>query len=114
MIFSDIKYNLVESVFKLDELVLFYWSDIEEPSQINTITSDFNIFPNPCTDYITISGDFNTELFDLLIYDITGKCVISTQVGQGDNIDLSGIAGGIYTYKILDGKNIIDGKIVKY
>ncbi|MDD3739676.1 MAG: T9SS type A sorting domain-containing protein [Bacteroidales bacterium] len=114
MIFSDIKYNLVESVFKLDELVLFYWSDIEEPSHINTITSYFNIFPNPCTDYITISGDFNTELISMLIFDITGKCVISTQVGQGEKIDLSGIAGGIYTYEIQDGENIISGKIVKY
>ena len=60
------------------------------------ITDNFNIYPNPCSDFINITGDFSM----IKIFDSTGKQIIATTKKR---IDLSGLKQG--TYLIKAGKN---------
>lgn len=77
----------------------------------NTIYNLF-VYPNPASDYITISNDLSGfEYAQFKLYDFTGKLCINTkfEVMQGDyfTLPLEGIPSGIYLLI----KNSADGKI---
>lgn len=63
--------------------------------------SQLQLYPNPATDYIQLSGAVNTKY---AIYDVLGK-VITEGITSGEAISVSGLANGIYIFKI-DGKSI--------
>jgi len=59
--------------------------------------SEIAIYPNPFTEYIIINANSTNEVF---IYDISGKCVISTTLNTGKNyINTSNLSGGMYLLK---------------
>lgn len=55
----------------------------------------FEIYPNPATDNITISSDFEGRA-ELRIYSVEGKMVTQKSVQSGDNIDLNDLQPGYY------------------
>lgn len=78
---------------------------------------DFNVFPNPVSNQLTISFENLDQPF-ILIYDAMGKKMkrVSTANILSQNnkvtIDLSNFANGIYYVELYDGKNISTKKIV--
>ncbi len=88
----------------------------EKYLNINKLTyNTFNIYPNPAKDFIFI--DFlNSEILDvqILIYDITGKELLSKKVNNNDNkIDISSLKSGVYFIKIKTKNQIYTSKLIK-
>ncbi len=62
---------------------------------------NFNVYPNPAQDMITVSAEVGFELIELL--DITGKLVLSEAIGSELRLltlDISTLSDGLYTLRI--------------
>lgn len=84
--------------YKLNQFVA-----VNEISNNNTI----DLFPNPCTDILTIEGK---EISSSLIIDICGKVLITSSEKQ---IDVSKLAKGIYFVVCISGTNRSVKKLIK-
>jgi aminopeptidase N len=73
-------------------------------------TKEVKVYPNPAHDRISVRGN-GEMLFEL--YDLSGKVILSKQIVQSADIDLSGLSGGMYFYKIIASGNacISTGKL---
>lgn len=60
---------------------------------------NIEIFPNPVSEYFTISGLTNTES-EINIYDISGKIVLSVSNYNGAEIDISKLEKSIYFVQV--------------
>jgi serine protease AprX len=77
-------------------------------------TSIFNIFPNPTSDYLTISSPDNILGSILKFYNNLGQLILEEKIDyKSQNISLQSLANGIYYYNISTSGKIIQGKIVK-
>ena len=75
-------------------------SDVEQTS--SSVPDDLNIFPNPVSDFLSISMDSKTGRIE--IYSIFGECVLVEQTrssvpGSIQKIDVSKISSGFYFVK---------------
>lgn len=70
------------------------------PSAEKGIRLNENIifYPNPATDYISIKGI--SEKSHLAIYSISGDLLISSDIYDGEFIDISILSSGIYLLKV--------------
>ena len=65
--------------------------------RINTISSEFNVFPNPVKNILTIEGQTSSTIE---IMDINGKVVkIINNASEGITVDISALTKGIYFVK---------------
>jgi hypothetical protein len=76
----------------------------------NTIL-DFNVYPNPASDFITIQLN-NTEVSKISIYNILGKEVLSQNELIDNRVDVSNLNEGIYFIKIQALEKSITKKII--
>ena len=70
----------------------------------------FSVYPNPCTDYISLSYPASTSETELNIVNIMGEKVISQKIAAGivltnTKIDVSFIPSGYYVVVLNDGEN---------
>ena len=73
-----------------------------------------SIYPNPASDYMTISVQNNFNKMDLRLYDQTGKLKkeVFEILSDSKEIDTNGLENGLYFYTLSDGENIVlKGKI---
>lgn len=75
-------------------------------NELNNADS-FNLYPNPCTNNVTIEGE---KISTTVIMDINGRVVLETKNKQ---IDVSSLAKGVYSIVISSGKNRSVKKLVK-
>lgn len=73
---------------------------------------DFKIYPNPCLDFIIIKSDL-ARIEKLLIFNLTGKAVLTYKTPQHNKIDVSRLQKGSYILKIEHSKGIYRHKIIK-
>ena len=66
--------------------------------------TEFNFFPNPAEDIVTINGTAPNA--SVKIYTVDGRHISSTTLSNHNNIDVSELARGCYFLKIEDGKTI--------
>jgi serine protease AprX len=77
-------------------------------------TSIFNVFPNPTSDYVTISCPDNLFGNTLKFYNNLGQLILEQKIEyKNQNISLQSLASGIYYYNISSTEKAIQGKIVK-
>ena len=69
---------------------------------------NLTIYPNPTKDYLTFEG-FNTNI-NVTVYDVLGKQVRVKNVTNGETLNVSELAAGIYTIKI---NNEVTSKFIK-
>jgi hypothetical protein len=92
-------------------------------SPITTIsalaTNDFEsgnnaikVYPNPTAGVVTISSLDNAIIDKIEIVDVLGKTV-SIKTENTSQIDISGLANGIYVFKIFAGESVFQKKIIK-
>ncbi len=77
------------------------------------VTPDFTIMPNPASDLLIIEKKASFEA-DMIIYDLTGKVVLSEQ-GVADmrrNFNISSLSRGIYFVELNNNGQIIRKKLV--
>ena len=71
----------------------------------NFNTSDFNLFPNPATNFVQIKlSNDNSSLKNIVIYDMIGKTIKSiTNLNNNETIvDISNFSKGMYLVEITD------------
>jgi len=80
---------------------------------INTNNIDgFNAYPNPVTNgKVFVISDNNIEK-QVIIYDLLGKVVLSTEVYNNDAINVSQLKTGIYMMKVVEEGNIALRKLM--
>jgi hypothetical protein len=72
---------------------------------------DVNVYPNPSTGIINISGAITSnQNFEILIYDTFGKLILQNQ--NLKTMDLSGYCNGLYFLQIKTDNNIFSSKIL--
>lgn len=71
---------------------------------------DFNIYPNPVEDVLTI--DSNEAIHQVDIYDVLGKQVMTT-INNTNQIDVSDLEKAIYVVRITSEKGVSSKKFVK-
>jgi serine protease AprX len=77
-------------------------------------TSIFNIFPNPSSDYITISSPDNLFGNTLKLYNNLGQLVLEERINnKSQKVSLQYLSNGIYYYNISSKEKVIQGKIIK-
>ncbi len=86
-------------------LSLQHKKDIDLPENI-----DFQIFPNPASDIITISGG---DTGKLTVYSVSGKEIMQTDFKPGDEVNVSGLSAGIYVCKIQSNEDVTFQRIMK-
>ena len=80
-----------------------------EPVVINEPLANINVYPNPSTGTVKISGSYQ----ELSLSDITGKLILTkTKAEVGTQLNLSSLAKGIYVLRIKQKDIIITKKIV--
>jgi hypothetical protein len=93
----------ISSIFTVDNLALSETLGSNDPDR-----KVVNVYPNPATDIINISGYEGTAV----LYDATGKQVL-VQEYSGGGIDISRLQQGIYLLKLDEGTKIRNTRIVK-
>ena len=73
------------------------------------------IYPNPTSDVVIISGSESFASATLEITDISGKIVYSDNEIKGSEIkvDLSLLSSGTYMLRVIDQENIYLSKVIK-
>lgn len=73
-----------------------------------TIAGPHGVFPNPGSDHVVVSYPIGTATIGL--FDATGREVLHAPVlSNRARIDISGIASGLFVYRLLDGAGLLIG-----
>lgn len=73
-----------------------------------------SIYPNPTKNLITIEGVDKLEITEIKIFDLFGKCILSSnEKSEKTTIDLSSLPIGTYILEITMNQKIIRQKIIK-
>ncbi len=87
---------------------------VGEGIEKNDSNNEFELFPNPANNLITIESKKN-KIQNIKVMNVTGKIIYQSIVNDSQSVvDLSKEAKGIYFVKIIDNKkNVINKKIIK-
>ncbi len=83
---------------------------------ISAVVADITLFPNPVEDYLLVTlGEYIPQYGQIMIFDISGHPVRTKRIYYGqNNVDMTGLATGMYVWKVMDGEvEIRSGKVVK-
>lgn len=95
---TKIGYVIVDNCIGIDELSL----------------GNYNVYPNPFEDQLTIKNYLNTNHFDVSITDITGKVIETFSYNSKEmNVNTSSLKQGIYFVKITENNKEAIFKITK-
>lgn len=84
-------------------------------SSVNNILENFQVFPNPTKDSLTIKNSAKIAISDFTIFDISGKKVAEFKNDKIDDfkIDISDFQSGIYFLKLISANKTATIKIIK-
>jgi hypothetical protein len=82
----------------------------------NKISNEFiSVYPNPVSQLLNISLNFNYHILTIKILDINGRILLNTKASDSiESIDLSNFESGIYSIEIEADEKIVREKIIKY
>jgi len=105
-----IKFALVQmDVDSLGGVIEVDFLHSPSPSSVTDLSSNnFNIYPIPATNNLTIETQ-NNELIYLDLVDVTGKVILKKEFTQTTSLDVSHIAKGMYYLNL----KTVEGKLTK-
>jgi hypothetical protein len=72
----------------------------------NIEANTFSVYPNPATTLLNINSNQNLAGFNLQVYDVLGRMVISQMLtGASNVINVAALANGTYIYRVADKEN---------
>ena len=84
---------------------------------VNDISDEatFSVYPNPATNFITVSSNINLAINSIEMFDINGRMVkrISYKDISNPEVNISDIAAGVYMMKISSNNGVATKKIIK-
>ena len=103
----DLRMNVVQPGFNLN------WIDFEytggSMSIEETLLKQFNLYPNPTSDFINIVGEIQN--FNIEIFDMVGKRIYQSK--NEDIINIKNLDSGIYLLKIIYNNNYESFIVIK-
>ncbi len=91
---------------------LFYSEQVV--TSINGIkTENFQLFPNPVSEYLNISFRSNTESANFELFDILGQKLLSRKITNNERLSLENLNNGMYLYNLYVNGNRQTGKLIK-
>jgi len=69
--------------------------------------SDVRIYPNPATDFITISATKNLENVVVELFDIAGKLVADNSQSGNTTLTIANLSNGVYFCKVSSAKTVL-------
>jgi hypothetical protein len=94
-----------------DEKYVYYYSQINFTSVPKTVAVGIDIYPNPVSDYIKVSGVSGDATFNL--YNLQGKLILSKTLTANEPVNISGLSKGAYTYNLIEDRKQQAGKLIK-
>ncbi len=96
------------------EIFKFLTNTMDFPSGLcnNMFISDFNIYPNPADNVITVKVE-NFIDCELVVMDITGKILLKSELSnQETNFDISAFSEGMYIVRINENGKSYESKLI--
>ncbi len=81
-------------------------------SQVKTLSAGVTVYPHMTKDYVYLKGAGDVQV-PVSVYNLFGKMLLKMQIGEGDRIDLSRLASGVYIVKADKGNQTYPTKIIK-
>ena len=83
-------------------------------SVVSFIASNFNIYPNPAKDKVTITTDLSEDM-SLMMYDITGKLILTkdSTFNNQTELNISALNSGVYFIHLRSGNKKYVHKLIK-
>ena len=81
---------------------------------VSNESKDFNVYPNPANDFITIQFPYSVENALISVYNSLGQNVLENKLSNNNSkISLEELESGVYIYKIGANNFSKTGKISK-
>ncbi len=83
-------------------------------TETSVIVEDISVYPNPASDQVNIVLSNSTENVSVSLYDTMGRIVVDKVTSEENRIELniSGIASGVYYLKIFIAENSVVKKLI--
>jgi len=93
---------------------VFYYSALAPSNAELVEKSNFDVYPNPVSETITISWTENHPELVLEMYRANGAKIMERQIFSGKSIEVKNLESGIYLYKLVNqNETVFTGKLVK-
>jgi len=106
----------IRSNFSIDDATEVFYDNISLQADALSVdefsTTSLKVYPNPANDVINI-GSNDTQISEVILYDILGTKVLSQNELSNNRLDISGLTSGVYFMKISANGNSITRKIIK-
>lgn len=93
-------------------LVLSYYASANNVGLADNEIAGFSVYPNPVNDMLHIGGELSNSA-TVNITDQTGRLVLSTDLSNGNAVNVSALADGIYVVRVNDQGQIATTTLVK-
>ncbi|MFD2917831.1 T9SS type A sorting domain-containing protein [Psychroserpens luteus] len=100
----------VASIGNFNDTVFWFENELITLGVSEFEVNDLIIHPNPATDKLTFSGNFN-DILEVSVYDALGHVVLSNKIAAGEDLDVSQLSDGIYIIK--DNNSNMTRKFIK-
>lgn len=89
-----------------------YYSALQPTGNEEIHEGEAILFPNPATDYLTITWKENQPRLRFEVMDLAGRSLLSRTLDKNTTINVAGLSSGLYLYRLSDNEGIIyTGKI---
>ena len=106
-------YTWQNSIWFMNETNECYYSEHDMVSIVENEEEIIQVYPNPVSDKINISGNASAEATKVDILDIEGKVILSKTFYGNTSIDIHMMRTGLYIYRVTCASDLIKtGKIV--
>ena len=73
---------------------------------------DVQVYPNPATNVLYISGSNNADLMELRVYSLSGVEILKKMIRANESIKLDHLVEGMYLYSLTQDDMLKKGKII--
>jgi hypothetical protein len=87
---------IVSDGFDIDTVTI----SIQKPVSVRSEALNFRIFPNPCSNFLTIDINSNFSNSQVSIIDLTGKILIKKPISSRLTMDIDNLENGLYIVRI--------------
>ncbi len=111
-------YNILDSITPNNSGAYAYIDDVSLIEIVctglaNDLEPQFNIFPNPVSDVLTINTEYSKHVF-IIVYDMSMKQLIKTSFLKSHVVDVGFLSKGAYYYSIENSnENLYNGMFIK-
>ena len=114
---ADVNFGFISSPLldmSNDSTMLFsVWTDCSLiNSEFEIQDSKFEIYPNPSSDFIQVSG-INSDVFNFEVYDTAGRKVLSKEYNSSEQISIAPLGFGLYVIRLTQGDRVYNHRFFK-